>query len=184
MRRDQEREESGRFGHREDSSPWEEKLENLVACKVTASEAREMAIMFDQHRRMFNWQTQSDLMREALRSGLRTLTKTIAKPDPELAQLISEGEQVEAATKAARRHAHHERTSNMIADAIRDLEIVRDFGQIRKILKAYLEVTKNTKDPVFRRRRIEEIEKRGWDRQLKDLDKGVSLTDFDDDNED
>jgi hypothetical protein len=177
MRTDQGREDSGRFGSLEENR-FGEKLENLIACKVTASEARELAIMFDQHRKLFNWQTNSDMIRQMVRDGLRQAVKTLTKPNPELVQMLAESDQMEAARGAVRTHKHHEQMVDTVADTIMVLKQERDYGKLRRILQEFKDRTRTTKDPVIRRRRQEEFESRGWALLLRDLTKSAEPVKF------
>lgn len=177
MRHDQGRDEHGQFGTVDTNSRYheEERLENVISCKITSRELRQVNVLFDQHRKIWGWQTQSDMLRDLFRDGVRDRVKMIAKPDPELVQMASETEQMERAKKASLKHLHHERSVEYTADQIDVLKRNNDFGEIRKLLTDFMERTKATPDPVIRQRRRDEFERRGWDDILKELSKGARL---------
>lgn len=184
MRHDQERRQDGQFGTIDDRHRMfeEERLEYPIGCKVTQREVRMYSILFDQHRKVWGWQTMSDMYRDLLRDGFKAKAKELASPTPEMTQMLLETEQMELAKASTAVHLHHERAIEVTGEQIELLKRTNDFGRIRKILVDFYEKTKQTKDPVIRRRRTEEMERRGWDRMLKDLCRGVSLTKFEDED--
>lgn len=183
MRHDQGRDRDGRFDTTESNHRMfeEERLEYPVGCKVTGRELRMYSVLFDQHRKIFGWQTMSDMYRDLLRDGFKVAGKMVVNPDPELVQMAMETDQMERAQRAAQRHVHHEKAVDFTAERLEVLKRNNDYGQIRALLQDFWDKTKALKDPVIRGRRRDEFERRGWDKQLKELNKGVSMSEFEDD---
>lgn len=171
MRNDQGRNKGGQFDTTTNTHRYfeDDRLENVMSFKVTSRELRQASIMFDQNRKLHNWQTQSDMLRDMHRRGFSEYFKDLQNPDPELVQTEMETRQMEKAKKASIRHLHHEQAIEFMADQIELLKRNNDFGSIRTLLKDFQENTRAMKDPVIRRRRQEEFERRGWSEIAKEL---------------
>lgn len=179
VRRDQDtRDDAGKYG-KSRARPYgrltdDEALDNLVQCRVTNRELRVLAILFDQHRAEFGWQTKSDMMRELMGLGMIQASLKLKKRDPELTARLEQFKELNKSASRAMRHTELDQALNQMEKDVVTLTRAGDLWAVRENLREFQLCTKRIPDKVIQTRREDEFERR-WGRMLEELERGHSL---------
>jgi len=178
MAKGQQRAEGGKFGANPDT-PFgrmsdEEQLEDIVQFRVSSREMRTMAILFDQHREAFGWQTKSDMYRELCGVGAKDAVARVGNKDPDLVLRQTHAEELRRSMRYAIRHTELDQALERLEKDIVTLTRAGDLWHIRRLLEEFQQVTEKVNDPVIKARRAEEFDRR-WGRMLEGLSRGISL---------
>jgi hypothetical protein len=178
------RDENGKFKHdqRHDSTPYrpslpgDERNQIVWSAKLSPSEDRKLTILFDQHRRLFGWQTRSDMLRDILNMGSKSVMADIPNPHPTLIDLQNEQDELAQMTGLADRHIRLSRQVDQTEEALRVCQMSEDGAGMIEILDRWRTVTENVMDRTIREKR-RKIFKQRWEGPLKLLMQGrmVSL---------
>ena len=169
MRYDQTRNREGQF-----YAETDERLEYPIGCKVSTRELRMYTVLFDQHRKMFGWQTMSDMYRALLKEGLQVKTKLIKNPARDLITQMEQSEERDKARNEAMRHRELEELFDGLDESVSTLTKAGDLGAVRELLSEFQSRTKRMTDRALKYRRDMEFDRR-WGRLWEELNRGARL---------
>lgn len=170
----------GRFsqGSQNDSNRRDDEKNVIVwSAKVSPSEDRQLTIIFDQHRKLFTWQTKSDMHREMLTEGIKNIMARIPNPDPRLLDARTRDEMIDKIEEVARKHKRTAETVEVMEETMWDvLHINHDVPGAIGVLEEFRSAMENTMDRTVREK-LRKYWAGKWEGVLADLRKGriVSL---------
>lgn len=174
--RDDDRGHRGQSRNREGQfhAESDERLEYPIGCKVSTRELRTYSILFDQHRKMFGWQTMSDMYRALLKAGLQNMVKMVKNPARDLITQMEQSEERDKARNEAMRHRELEELFEGLDESVNTLTRAGDLGAIRELLSDFQSRTKRMTDRALKYRRDMEFDRR-WGRLWVELNRGAKL---------
>lgn len=177
------RDDNGRFKHeqRHDSTPYrpplptDERNQIVWSAKLSPSEDRKLSIIFDQHRKMFGWQTRSDMLRDVLNMGSKSVIAEIPNPHPTLIDLQNEQDELAQMTGLADKHIRLARQIDLTEESLRVCQMAEDRAGMVEILDRWQTVTESIMDRTIREKR-RKIFRTRWEESLKQLRKGQMVS--------
>jgi len=151
-----------------------ERLEYPIGCKISSSELRMYAILFDQHRKQFGWQTHSDMYRTLLRESIHSVKLRIKNPTRDMITLMEQADERDRIVSESSRHRQLEDIFQGLDESIGVLTRAGDLGGVRDLLGEFQLRTTRITDKAIKYRREMEFDTR-WGRLWKELNRGARL---------
>lgn len=186
MRKDQVRGSNGNFGTMPTSArpgsrmAEDDRLIDRIEFRVTTHDSRRLGILFHHHRTEFGWQLPTDMYRELQMASLAEYEDRAKNPTPQMIALRRRHDELERMQAQALRHVDFEQETEQVDQAIDVTMRAGDLGAVRKMLADYKNETKLMADQAIKARREMEFDKR-WARLFESLNRGASLTQFEED---
>jgi hypothetical protein len=185
MRSDQQRTASGKFGPAPVTSRGARLTENQglevqKKFRITIMDDRRLNMLFYNNKKQFGWGVPADAMRDMLRYAISEFTQRAEHPTQEMITLQRRFDELERMRSLAVRHVDFEQETEQVDRFVEVTMRAGDLSAVRSILADYQNETKGMKDLAIKGRREMEFDKR-WSRLYEGLNRGVSLTKFEED---
>jgi len=161
--------------HRDD-----DKLTEDFHVRISSLDMRRIEKLFQRYRDTFAWEIKSDQYRDIMKIGITHYEDRVKNPDEEMLSMRRMADTLDTVENLASRHARLDRAVSYVEDEIQTLVRNGDLGAVRTALAKFRDETKKSGDAVIKARREMEFDKR-WGRLWEGLNRGASLTQFEDD---